>query len=122
MKLGISKIALLSCSIIPLCTSPATATRIRPNFSLLEFRFILMENNNDKADSGNTAAQENPNNRCNPSDDIDNPIAADVAGNRPRRTPFTDLNQVEADLALARTLQEQVFQFKLIFGSFSALW
>ncbi|XP_042048780.1 E3 ubiquitin ligase BIG BROTHER-related-like isoform X2 [Salvia splendens] len=54
-----------------------------------------MENNND-------TAQENPNNRCNP-----NPIAADVAGNRPRRTPFTDLSQVDADLALARTLQEQ---------------
>ncbi|XP_047958535.1 E3 ubiquitin ligase BIG BROTHER-related-like [Salvia hispanica] len=56
-----------------------------------------MENTNDKADSGNT------NNRCNPSDDNDNPIA----GNRPRRTPFTDLSQLDADLALARTLQEQ---------------
>lgn len=26
-----------------------------------------------------------------------------------RRTPFTDLSQIDADLALARTLQEQVF-------------
>ncbi|XP_057774003.1 E3 ubiquitin ligase BIG BROTHER-related-like [Salvia miltiorrhiza] len=66
-----------------------------------------MENTNDKADSANTAAQENPNNHCNPSNDNDNPLGADVTGNRPRRTPFTDLSQVDADLALARTLQEQ---------------
>ncbi|KAL1565414.1 RING-type E3 ubiquitin transferase [Salvia divinorum] len=63
-----------------------------------------MENTNDKADSGN---QENPNNHCNPSNDNGNPISGDVAGNRPRRTPFTELSQVDADLALARTLQEQ---------------
>ncbi|XP_042063030.1 E3 ubiquitin ligase BIG BROTHER-related-like isoform X2 [Salvia splendens] len=63
-----------------------------------------MENTNDKADSGN---QENPNDPCNPTNDNDNPISGDVAGNRPQRTPFTDLSQVDADLALARTLQEQ---------------
>ncbi|XP_047966243.1 E3 ubiquitin ligase BIG BROTHER-related-like [Salvia hispanica] len=64
-----------------------------------------MENNtNDKADSGN---QENPNDHCNPSIDNANPISGDVAGNRPQRTPFTDLSQVDADRALARTLQEQ---------------
>lgn len=30
-------------------------------------------------------------------------------GGRQTRTPFTDLSQVDADLALARTLQEQVY-------------
>lgn len=34
------------------------------------------------------------------------------------RTPFTNLSQVDADLALARTLQEQV---RLFFGSYSVL-
>ncbi|KAH6771071.1 RING/U-box superfamily protein [Perilla frutescens var. hirtella] len=53
---------------------------------------------NDKADS---AAEENPNI---PTNDNDNPLNGDAA---PRRTPFTDLSQVDADLALARTLQEQ---------------
>lgn len=64
-----------------------------------------MDNTNDKADSGNTGAEENPNNHCNPSNDN----GGDVAGDRPQRTPFTELSQVDADLALARTLQEQVF-------------
>ncbi|KAG6425586.1 hypothetical protein SASPL_116027 [Salvia splendens] len=74
-----------------------------------------MENTNDKADSGN---QENPNDHCNPSNDNDNPISGDVAGNRPLRTPFTDLSQVDADLALARTLQEQVFPVNSVSGAF----
>ncbi|KAI3467903.1 hypothetical protein Pfo_024566 [Paulownia fortunei] len=66
-----------------------------------------MENTNGKADSNNTGAEENPNNNNNNSDDNNNPLNGDDAGNRPRRTPFTDLSQVDADLALARTLQEQ---------------
>ncbi|KAL1550572.1 RING-type E3 ubiquitin transferase [Salvia divinorum] len=70
-----------------------------------------MENANDKADSGNTAAQDN---HCNPSDDNDDPIAAEVTGNRPRRTPFADLTQVDADLALARTLQEQESAYMML--------
>ncbi|KAL0446602.1 UNVERIFIED_CONTAM: putative inactive ATP-dependent zinc metalloprotease FTSHI 5, chloroplastic [Sesamum latifolium] len=63
-----------------------------------------MENSNAKADDDNTTtiaadAQQNP---------TDNPQnAGDGAGNRRQRTPFTDLSQVDADLALARTLQEQ---------------
>lgn len=65
-----------------------------------------MENStNDKADSANTAAEENPSNPTNDNDN--NPLNADAAGNLPQRTPFTDLSQVDADLALARTLQEQ---------------
>lgn len=36
------------------------------------------------------------------------PNGEDAAANLRRRTPFTDLSQVDADLALARTLQEQV--------------
>ncbi|KAK4479698.1 hypothetical protein RD792_015229 [Penstemon davidsonii] len=67
-----------------------------------------MENTNAKADSNNsstrTDAEENPNvnNNNNQSD-------GDDTGNRRQRTPFTDLSQVDADLALARTLQEQYF-------------
>ncbi|KAL0300207.1 UNVERIFIED_CONTAM: E3 ubiquitin ligase BIG BROTHER-related [Sesamum angustifolium] len=65
-----------------------------------------MENFNAKADADNNTtttaaadAQQNP---------TDNPQnAGDGAGNRRQRTPFTDLSQVDADLALARTLQEQ---------------
>lgn len=34
---------------------------------------------------------------------------------QPPRTPFTNLSQVEADLALARTLQEQVLPFRLYY-------
>ncbi|XP_042061621.1 E3 ubiquitin ligase BIG BROTHER-related-like [Salvia splendens] len=83
-----------------------------------------MENTNDKADSGN---QENPNDHCNPSNDNDNPISGDVAGNRPLRTPFTDLSQVDADLALARTLQEQERAYMMLrmggdVGSDSESW
>lgn len=66
-----------------------------------------MENANAKPDSASTATEEeeNPNN-------ISNGDAA-AAVNCARRTPFTDLSQVDADLALARTLQEQVSCFSL---------
>ncbi|GFP92575.1 E3 ubiquitin ligase big brother-related [Phtheirospermum japonicum] len=60
-----------------------------------------MENPNAKADAGTATgadAEENPS--------INAPNGGDDA-NRRRRTPFTDLSQVDADLALARTLQEQ---------------
>ena len=39
-----------------------------------------------------------------------------------RRTPFTNLSQVDADLALARTLQEQVSFFFSMFLSFLLKW
>jgi E3 ubiquitin-protein ligase BIG BROTHER-like protein len=38
------------------------------------------------------------------------------------RTPFTNLSQVDADLALARTLQEQVSFFFSMFLSFLLKW
>ncbi|KAL3824299.1 hypothetical protein ACJIZ3_020328 [Penstemon smallii] len=67
-----------------------------------------MENTNAKADSNNsstrTDAEENPNINNN---NNNNQSDGDDTGNRRQRTPFTDLSQVDADLALARTLQEQ---------------
>ncbi|KAL3651044.1 hypothetical protein CASFOL_007447 [Castilleja foliolosa] len=60
-----------------------------------------MENPNAKVDEGTATgadAEENPSNAA--------PNGGDDA-NRRQRTPFTDLSQVDADLALARTLQEQ---------------
>ncbi|XP_039138624.1 E3 ubiquitin ligase BIG BROTHER-related-like isoform X2 [Dioscorea cayenensis subsp. rotundata] len=62
-----------------------------------------MENSNELS-AGAKSADQNPNTN-----------AAAVAGDgdpaqavsRPTRTPFTNLSQVDADLALARTLQEQ---------------
>ncbi|KAL8534899.1 hypothetical protein ACS0TY_010800 [Phlomoides rotata] len=64
-----------------------------------------MDSTNGKPDSG---AEENPNNHNNIRTDNDNPPNGDAAAvNCSRRTPFTDLSQVDADLALARTLQEQ---------------
>lgn len=65
-----------------------------------------MENPNAKEDANTTNgadAQENPSNNA--------PNGGDGDANRRRRTPFTNLSQVDADLALARTLQEQVFLF-----------
>ncbi|KAL3613771.1 hypothetical protein CASFOL_041845 [Castilleja foliolosa] len=60
-----------------------------------------MENPNAKADAGTTTgadAEETPSNNNAPNGGDDSSR---------RRTPFTDLSQVDADLALARTLQEQ---------------
>lgn len=37
------------------------------------------------------------------------PTGSETTTHQPSRTPFTNLSQVDADLALARTLQEQVF-------------
>ncbi|KAL6543930.1 hypothetical protein OROGR_010427 [Orobanche gracilis] len=61
-----------------------------------------MENPNAKEDANTTNgadAQENPSNNA--------PNGGGGNANRCRRTPFTNLSQVDADLALARTLQEQ---------------
>ncbi|KAG8365731.1 hypothetical protein BUALT_Bualt17G0002400 [Buddleja alternifolia] len=66
-----------------------------------------MENTNSTTnvkaddDSNNTNANTNTDAEENPSND------GDGNTNNRRRTPFTDLSQVDADLALARTLQEQ---------------
>ena len=38
-------------------------------------------------------------------------VVSNGARQLPSRTPFTNLSQVDADLALARTLQEQVLTF-----------
>ncbi|KAK6931742.1 hypothetical protein RJ641_003535 [Dillenia turbinata] len=59
--------------------------------------------NSDKA-GGNSGVDENPNGTAlgtEASDAGSNPVQT-------RRTPFTNLSQVDADLALARTLQEQL--------------
>lgn len=72
-----------------------------------------MENSNAKADADTAAradVEQNPTN--NP------PNAGDAAANRRQRTPFTDLSQVDADLALARTLQEQVFLLRVFLFPF----
>ncbi|GAU18071.1 hypothetical protein TSUD_51820 [Trifolium subterraneum] len=37
------------------------------------------------------------------------PTGSETTAQQPSRTPFTNLSQVDADLALARTLQEQLF-------------
>lgn len=42
--------------------------------------------------------------------------AVDSNGGASRRTPFTNLSQEDADLALARTLQEQVFALSPLLG------
>ncbi|KAH7659737.1 Pyridoxal phosphate-dependent transferase domain 1-containing protein [Dioscorea alata] len=57
-----------------------------------------------------------------PADQNPNPNAAAVAGDgdpaqavaRPTRTPFTNLSQVDGDLALACTLQEQVATYLML--------
>ncbi|KAH6831370.1 RING/U-box superfamily protein [Perilla frutescens var. hirtella] len=61
-----------------------------------------MDDSNAKAPADTTACADGEQNPT--------PIggeSGDAADNRRRRTPFTDLSQVDADLALARTLQEQ---------------
>ncbi|CAI9785526.1 unnamed protein product [Fraxinus pennsylvanica] len=76
-----------------------------------------MESPNSKANTNNTCEQEdltlNP--RTGINDNIGNTSTNDVVinsndvaeNNRRQRTSFTDLSQVDADHALARTLQEQ---------------
>ncbi|CAA3009392.1 E3 ubiquitin ligase BIG BROTHER-related [Olea europaea subsp. europaea] len=76
-----------------------------------------MDNTNSKVNTNNTCEQEdltlNPRTEIN--DNIGNTSSNDVLVNsnddaenkRRQRTPFTNLSQVDADLALARTLQEQ---------------
>ncbi|EYU35575.1 hypothetical protein MIMGU_mgv1a010240mg [Erythranthe guttata] len=70
-----------------------------------------MADPNSKADAVDTTvrADEEQNPTNNPPTEGDGAAAATAvaAANRPRRTPFTNLSQVDADLALARTLQEQ---------------
>lgn len=47
---------------------------------------------------------------------VENDTTASVVNNNNPRTPFTNLSQVDADLALARTLQDQVsFIYLFIF-------
>uniref|UniRef100_A0A5B7BQ99 Putative E3 ubiquitin ligase BIG BROTHER-related n=1 Tax=Davidia involucrata TaxID=16924 RepID=A0A5B7BQ99_DAVIN len=51
---------------------------------------------------------ENPNNSATAEEGGSNVVNQ---SRQTSRTPFTNLSQVDADLALARTLQEQVFSF-----------
>lgn len=63
-------------------------------------------NHNTTNSTTTTVVEENPNNtNAVPANGIDNQNPQPPA----TRTPFTSLSQVDADLALARTLQEQVF-------------
>lgn len=56
-------------------------------------------NANAKAPADTTEGEQNP--------PTNQPDGGDAAANRRQRTPFTNLSQIDADLALARTLQEQ---------------
>jgi len=47
------------------------------------------------------------------------PTGSALNPRQPTRTPFTNLSQVDADLALARTLQEQVSLLFVVFFFFS---
>ncbi|XP_073273113.1 E3 ubiquitin ligase BIG BROTHER-related-like isoform X5 [Primulina huaijiensis] len=61
-----------------------------------------MANTNDATAAAAEGAERDPN------DIVDNPPSNGNDGeNQRRRTPFTDLSQLDSDLALARTLQEQ---------------
>ncbi|KAM7484842.1 hypothetical protein LguiA_000851 [Lonicera macranthoides] len=63
------------------------------------------DNNHNTNSSTTSVVEENPNNtNAVPANEIDNQNPQAPA----TRTPFTSLSQVDADLALARTLQEQV--------------
>ncbi|XP_075500945.1 E3 ubiquitin ligase BIG BROTHER-related-like isoform X2 [Primulina tabacum] len=67
-----------------------------------EFKSLRMANTNDATDAAAEGAELDPN------DIVGNPPSNGNDGeNQRRRTPFTDLSQVDSDLALARTLQEQ---------------
>lgn len=106
------------------------------NLSLLGFPRVSMENNQNaklgskpNTNANNGEHVENPNSDC-PDEDPQDSVAGSLdmgaqssptaESARPSsRTPFTNLSQVDADLALARTLQEQVFfPFSLKFLSF----
>lgn len=84
-----------------------------------------MENTNSKASTSNTCEQEDLTQNARTGINDNNTLSNDVLinsnseaeNNRRQKTPFTDLSQVDADLALARTLQEQVF-FNFFFACF----
>lgn len=69
--------------------------------------------------NNNSISEENPSNNdaavvnADANNDSPNDERGCAAG---RRRPFTDLSQVDADLALARTLQEQVLYILNVLG------
>ena len=87
-----------------------------------------MENHNAKLVSGG-GLKPNPSNnlseqeenltliRCGEEEEVTAQLVEPPSPNAPQssRTPFTNLSQVDADLALARTLQEQVLKLSLSF-------
>ncbi|PKA56166.1 E3 ubiquitin ligase BIG BROTHER-related [Apostasia shenzhenica] len=68
-----------------------------------------MENARESSSAGDVAPNENPNPNSSPDADAleDDGSANEMSARQRRRTPFTSLSQVDADLALARALQEQ---------------
>ncbi|XP_051148735.1 E3 ubiquitin ligase BIG BROTHER-related-like isoform X2 [Andrographis paniculata] len=89
-----------------------------------------MDNSNAKP--ADNAAADAANGDQNPSinnnnNNLQNGGGGDGGANRRRRTPFTDLSQEDADLALARTLQEQERAYMMLrmdasFGSDYGSW
>lgn len=82
-----------------------------------------MENSKDQVSN---SSNENPNPNPNPNPDNNRNDAVVVGGGEDlnnirtssrsnSRTPFTNLSQVDADLALARTLQDQVYLYLSIY-------
>lgn len=65
-----------------------------------------MENAKEISGAGDKAPTENPNSNSSLSS-ADGGSATEIPPHMPSRTPFTSLSQVDADLALARALQEQ---------------
>lgn len=75
-----------------------------------------MENIKENSGAGDKAFSENPN----PNSSFNSVAAADagsspeMAPRTPSRTPFTSLSQLDADLALARALQDQERAFMML--------
>lgn len=76
-----------------------------------------MDSSNDAKGDAHAASRADA--EQNPSGNL--PNGGDDAANGRRRTPFTDLSQIDADLALARTLQEQVSFLGLVLVSITIL-
>lgn len=66
-------------------------------------------NNNSFKDEASKISDENPSNTiADPAVVAEEPVNPNRPAAAVTRTPFTNLSQVDADLALARTLQDQV--------------
>ncbi|XP_020592260.1 E3 ubiquitin ligase BIG BROTHER-related-like [Phalaenopsis equestris] len=75
-----------------------------------------MENIKENSGAGDKDFSENPNpnSSFNSAGEADGGTAPEMVPRTPSRTPFTSLSQLDADLALARALQEQERAFMLL--------